>query len=378
MEKEHNPYNSETNLENTNIKSTGPSADDLKSRFKEGSIPLQTDYADLINIADIGRKACGQAPQQNGPGQGLKLTDNGTLNLKIGTLSSQDFSPLMLKDDILSVNLGSGLINKTNGICVGQGNGIVVNSNDVTVKANNGINVNTNGVSVKSKDNTIKVESTGISVGIGWGVRAGGEGLDVKASNGINVDRNGVSVKAGNGITVDSSGVSIDPKTVLPKGMIVMFSGSSAPTGWALCDGTQGTPNLIDRFIIGGKNDEVGKTGGQGLTGSGSNKTYTVKTSNVSAGNITVNISGTALEAQHIPPHAHSVQYTWNTGGGQGYTVYSVANAEKQDIDRRNLTDAYGNPAEKHTHTSTATQGTHGHTINSLPAYYILAFIMKL
>ncbi|PQQ22320.1 tail fiber protein [Photorhabdus hindustanensis] len=362
MEKEHNPYNSETNLENTNIKSTGPSADDLKSRFKEGSIPLQTDYADLVNIADIGRKACGQAPQQNGPGQGLKLTDDGTLNLKIGTLSSQDFSPLMLKDDILSVNLGSGLINKTNGICVGQGNGIVVN---------------TNGVSVKSKDNTIKVESAGISVGIGWGVKAGGEGLDVKASNGINVDRNGVSVKAGNGITVDSSGVSIDPKTVLPKGMIVMFSGSSAPTGWALCDGTQGTPNLIDRFIIGGKNDEVGKTGGQGLTGSGSSKTYTVKTSNVSAGNITVNISGTALEAKHIPPHTHSVQYTWNTGGG-AYTVYSVANAGQEDILRNPLTDAFGNPSEKHTHTSTATQGKHDHTINSLPAYYILAFIMKL
>lgn len=32
-------------------------------------------------------------------------------------------------------------------------------------------------------------------------------------------------------------------------GMIVMYSGSSAPTGWYVCDGNNGTPNLSDRFI---------------------------------------------------------------------------------------------------------------------------------
>ena len=49
--------------------------------------------------------------------------------------------------------------------------------------------------------------------------------------------------------------------------MILMFSGTNIPPGWALCDGNSGTPNLIDRFNIGGKNDDVGKTGGQSLTG---------------------------------------------------------------------------------------------------------------
>lgn len=28
-------------------------------------------------------------------------------------------------------------------------------------------------------------------------------------------------------------------------GMIIAFKGSSIPSGWALCDGSNGTPNLI-------------------------------------------------------------------------------------------------------------------------------------
>ncbi len=29
-----------------------------------------------------------------------------------------------------------------------------------------------------------------------------------------------------------------------------MFSGDSAPSGWAFCDGNNGTPDLISRFIM--------------------------------------------------------------------------------------------------------------------------------
>ena len=44
-----------------------------------------------------------------------------------------------------------------------------------------------------------------------------------------------------------------------------MWSGSAEtiPTGWALCDGTNGTPNLTDRFGLGaGKTYQPGATGG--------------------------------------------------------------------------------------------------------------------
>lgn len=37
------------------------------------------------------------------------------------------------------------------------------------------------------------------------------------------------------------------------KGIIVMWSGAigEIPAGWQLCDGTNGTPDLRDRFLIG-------------------------------------------------------------------------------------------------------------------------------
>ena len=36
---------------------------------------------------------------------------------------------------------------------------------------------------------------------------------------------------------------------LIPQGTIVMWNGDSIPEGWALCDGTKGTPNLIGSFI---------------------------------------------------------------------------------------------------------------------------------
>jgi len=37
----------------------------------------------------------------------------------------------------------------------------------------------------------------------------------------------------------------------LPTGMITMWKGVTPPNGWALCDGTNGTPDLRGRFIMG-------------------------------------------------------------------------------------------------------------------------------
>lgn len=51
----------------------------------------------------------------------------------------------------------------------------------------------------------------------------------------------------------------------LPAGVIVMWSGSlaSIPVGWALCDGSGGTPDLRDRFIVGAAaGAQPGGTGG--------------------------------------------------------------------------------------------------------------------
>jgi len=51
----------------------------------------------------------------------------------------------------------------------------------------------------------------------------------------------------------------------VPVGGIVMYSGTFAaiPSNWALCDGTGGTPNLADKFILGTATyAQIGTTGG--------------------------------------------------------------------------------------------------------------------
>ena len=51
----------------------------------------------------------------------------------------------------------------------------------------------------------------------------------------------------------------------VPKGTIVIWSGAATeiPSGWAICDGQNGTPDLRDRFVLGaGTNHSVGETGG--------------------------------------------------------------------------------------------------------------------
>lgn len=51
----------------------------------------------------------------------------------------------------------------------------------------------------------------------------------------------------------------------IPIGGIILWSGStgSIPDGWALCNGSNGTPNLRDRFVVGaGSGYAVNATGG--------------------------------------------------------------------------------------------------------------------
>lgn len=53
------------------------------------------------------------------------------------------------------------------------------------------------------------------------------------------------------------------PSISIPVGLICIWSGSEVPDGWALCDGTNDTPDLRGRFVLGESNDRVvGETGG--------------------------------------------------------------------------------------------------------------------
>ena len=62
-------------------------------------------------------------------------------------------------------------------------------------------------------------------------------------------------------ITLESSG----EQTIIESGAILIWSGTlnDIPSGWSLCDGTNGTPDLTNRFVVGaGSSYTVAATGG--------------------------------------------------------------------------------------------------------------------
>lgn len=53
-------------------------------------------------------------------------------------------------------------------------------------------------------------------------------------------------------------------RLALPKGSIIVWTSKDIPNGWAICDGTNGTPDLRDRFIVGAGNTyTLNATGGE-------------------------------------------------------------------------------------------------------------------
>lgn len=51
---------------------------------------------------------------------------------------------------------------------------------------------------------------------------------------------------------------------VVPSGAIMWFNRSTAPSGWVVCDGTNGTPNLIGKYAL-GANSGIGSNVPAGL-----------------------------------------------------------------------------------------------------------------
>ncbi|AHG22617.1 hypothetical protein Z042_02580 [Chania multitudinisentens RB-25] len=271
----------------------GPETDSLKERFKEGSIPLQTDFEKLIDIADVGRKAVGLAPWQEGkPGVGLQLGSGERLSVKLNT--------------------------------------------------NSGLTVTDAGVSVALKTN-----------------------------GGVLVDANGISVKPGRGMEVTSDGIRIKDEFAFRPGMILMFSGTTMPTGWALCDGTVGRPDLRDRFILGATTlTDNNQTNGSKVN---ANKQFLVNSNSI-APSVTVNVNGRALTIAQIPSHTHQIKSAGKEGTG-GQALY-----ERNGLTpsfKTTFTQAVGSGLA-HDHTATGSQVSHNHTTNVVPPYYILAFIIKL
>lgn len=170
---------------------------------------------------------------------------------------------------------------------------------------------------------------------------------------------------------------------VVPKGAIIMWSGlpASIPSGWQLCDGTNGSPDLRDRFIVGaGSSYPVGNVGG--------------------ANTVALSVTG-------MPAHDHGgATGTDSTSHGHGASTWSVdlyhshivgvegpgwfdcsGGYGTNNITDRCINTSTANQYHNHSVSINQTSVTHSHTISpqgggaaheNRPPYYALCFIIKL
>jgi len=111
----------------------------------------------------------------------------------------------------------------------------------------------------------------------------------------------GTSTITGN-LTVNAPST-INGYGTIPVGGIIMWSGTVAniPTGWNLCDGTNGTPDLRNRFIVGVGTDSLSVWGFDKITGT---QTFTNGQSYVGVGSIGGSV-GVGLTVGEMPTHTH-------------------------------------------------------------------------
>lgn len=159
-------------------------------------------------------------------------------------------------------------------------------------------------------------------------------------------------------------GVQATSGATIPAGLISMWSGSigSIPSGWYLCDGSNGTPNLTDRFIVG-----AGST--YAVNGTGGVSSVTLTTSNMPAH------THTATSTVTDPGHYHT------SGVPMDYNAFGTASISSTN-QKAGTASISTSPI-----TSTATTGITVATTNAsngfgtsfsiLNPYYALAFIQK-
>jgi len=312
-----------------------------------------------------------------------------------GTLTYEDVTSI---DSIGIITARSDI--RANGNIVGDNATNVSGINNVTATAFYGNGANLTGIDA-TKIITGNTQVQTIDTGSNGHVKViteGGERLRI--SNGGQIGLSGANYgSSGQVLTSQGSGSAAAWTTVIgvPSGIIAVWSGAEGaiPSGWYLCNGSNGTPDLRNRFIVGagsGSSYSVGNTGGS--------NTVTLSTSQIPSHSHTTNNHSHNASVSD-PGHGHSVSvsdpgHSHNTsvtgaklfpgyggahvpyGGAGGYpgTHFNMSNAN---------TGISANASNANTSISVSTGNANPSTNNTggggshenRPPYYALCYIMK-
>ena len=131
----------------------------------------------------------------------------------------------------------------------------------------------------------------------------------------------------------------------IPVGGIILWSGETIPDGWAICNGSQGTPDLQSKFVLAAGGDyKLGETGGQGEY---------------------------SLTIANIPAHKHQIyfqEYKWGDNANnrpfpnntQDQAIIDGADAGFNNIYTQNAGESTPTP------------------VPTIPPYYVLYYIMRI
>ena len=180
-------------------------------------------------------------------------------------------------------------------------------------------------------------------------------------------------------------------KMIMPIGSIIMHNGSTTKEellryGWAVCDGSNGTPNLIGKFVKADTFDKIGNTGGQAsVTLTVDNlpsHSHTATTSiNLDLIQDSPNIK-TEWKDQKIITYKETYYQVFDMGGDKHYTAETGYESSQDkgivEIPVEDLLLAAGGVSGSASASTSIGNTGSGTSFDNQPQYYSLIYIMRI